>query len=74
MALSDRQFFGKLILEGSIEIPYEIVFFGAAVDQGFLLAQLVGCKIQLENAVLIPKALVREGALENAFEALDQML
>jgi hypothetical protein len=74
MALSDRQFSGKLLLEGSIERPDEIVFFGAAADQGFLLARLIGSKMQVEKAVLLAKVLEREGALNNAVEAVGQML
>lgn len=74
MALSDCQFYGKLLVEGNIERPNGIVFFGAAADQGFLLARLIGSKMQVEKAVLIAKALEREGVLDNAVEALDQML
>jgi ABC-type antimicrobial peptide transport system permease subunit len=74
MVLSDRQFSGKLLLEGSIERPGEIVFFGAAADEGFLLARLIGSEMQVEKAVLLAKALEREGALDNAVEAVAKIL
>jgi hypothetical protein len=74
MVLSDHQFSVKLLLEGSIERPDEIVFFGAAADEGFLLARLIGSKMQVEKAVLLVKALEREGAFDNAVEAIDKML
>ena len=72
--VSDRQFSGKLLLEGSVERPDEIVFFGSATDEGFLLARLIGRKMQVEKAVVLAKALEREGALDNAVEAIGQML
>ncbi|MFL2572676.1 MAG: DUF4252 domain-containing protein [Flavobacteriaceae bacterium] len=75
MTLNDRQFSGKLLLEGSVESPDEIVFFGSASDQGFLLARLIGSKMRVEKAIVLAKALEHEGALENIVEeALDQML
>ena len=74
MTLSDRQFSGKLLLEGSVELPDEIVFFGSASDEGFLLARLIGSKMQVEKAVVLAKALEREGALDNAVEAIGQIL
>ena len=74
VVVSDRQFSGKLLLEGSVERPDEIVFFGSATDDGFLLARLIGNKMQVEKAVVLAKALEREGALDNAVEAIGQML
>ena len=74
MVVSDRQFSGKLLLEGSVERPDEIVFFGSATDEGFLLARLIGSKMQVEKAVVLAKALEREGALDNAVDAIGQML
>ena len=74
MVLSDRQFSGKLLLEGGIERPDEIVFFGSAADEGFLLARLIGSNMQVEKAVLLAKALEREGALDNAVETIGKML
>lgn len=74
MVVSDRQFSGKLLLEGSVERPDEIVFFGSATNEGFLLARLIGSKMQVEKAVVLAKALEREGALDNAVEAIGQML
>ena len=74
MVVSDRQFSGKLLLEGSVERPDEIVFFGSATDEGFLLARLIGSKMQVEKAVVLAKALDREGALDNAVDAIGQML
>ena len=74
MVVSDRQFSGKLLFEGSVERPDEIVFFGSATDEGFLLARLIGSKMQVEKAVVLAKALDREGALDSAVDALGQML
>ena len=74
MVVSDRQFSGKLLLEGSVERPDEIVFLGSASDQGFLLARLIGSKMQVEKAIILSKALEREGALDNAVDAIGQML
>ena len=34
MVVSDRQFSGKLLLEGRVERADEIVFFGSATDEG----------------------------------------
>jgi hypothetical protein len=50
------------------------VFFGAAADEGFLLARLIGSEMQVEKAVLLAKALEREGALDNAVEAVAKIL
>ena len=74
MVVSDRQFSGKLLFEGSVERPDEILFFGSATDEGFLLARLIGSKMQVEKAVVLAKALDREGALDSAVDALGQML
>jgi hypothetical protein len=74
MTLSDRQFSGKLLLEGSVESPDEIVFFVSASDEGFLLVRLIGSKMQVEKAVVLAKALERESALDNAVEAIGQIL
>ena len=74
MTLGDRQFSGKLLLEGSVELPDEIVFFGSASAEGFLLARLIGSKMQVDKAVVLAKALEREGALDNAVEAIGQIL
>ena len=43
-------------------------------DEGFLLARLIGSKMRVEKAIVLAKALEREGALENTVEVLDQML
>ncbi len=74
MVVSDRQFSGKLLLEGNVERPDEIVFLGSASDKGFLLVRLIGSKMQVEKAVVLSKALEREGALDNAVDAIGQML
>jgi hypothetical protein len=56
-------------LKAAWNVPDEIVFFGSASDEGFLLARLIGSKMQVEKAVVLAKALEREGALDNAVEA-----
>ena len=74
MVVSDRQFSGKLLLEGSVERPDEIVFFGSATDEGFLLARFIGNKMQVEKVVVLVKALGRKGTFDNAVDAIGQML
>lgn len=74
MVMNDRQYSGKLVLTGSVEHPNEIVFFGSASDEGFMVARLIGRKMQVEKAMLLANVLKREGALEHAAEAIGNML
>jgi hypothetical protein len=70
--LSDKQYKGKLVFEGTVEKPNEIVFFGSA-DEGFVLARLLGRNMQVEKAMLLARAIQRENGLEKAAKALQAM-
>lgn len=72
LVMSDRQYSGKLVLQGSVEKPNEIVFFGSA-DQGFVLARLVGRDMQVEKAMLLANVIQRGNGLENAAKSLSRM-
>lgn len=72
IVMSDRQYSGKFVLEGSVENPDEIVFFGSA-DQGFVLARLIGRDIQVEKAMLLANVIQRGNGLENAAKAISSM-
>lgn len=69
LIMSDRQYSGKLVLEGSVERPDEIVFYGSG-DEGFVLARLIGRNMQVEKAMLLANAIQRGNGLENAAKAL----
>lgn len=73
LVMSDRQYSGKLVLEGSIERPDEIVFFGSA-DEGFILARLIGRNMQVEKAMLLAGVIQRGNGLENAPKMISGML
>jgi len=72
LVMSDRQYSGKLVLQGSVEKPNEIIFFGAA-EQGFVLARLVGRDMQVEKAMLLANVIQRGNGLENAAKSLGRM-
>ncbi len=72
LVMSDRQYSGKLVLQGSVEKPNEIVFFGSA-EQGFVLARLVGRDMQVEKAMLLANVIQRGNGLENAAKSLSRM-
>lgn len=72
LVMSDRQYSGKLVLEGTVEGPDEIVFFGAA-DEGFVLARLIGRDMQVEKAMLLANTIQRGNGFENAAKALSEM-
>lgn len=72
MVLSDRKYSGKIVFEGSVENPDEIVFFGSA-DQGFLLARFIGRDMQMEKAMLLANVIKRGNGLENAAKAISGM-
>ena len=72
LVMSDRQYSGKLVLEGTVDKPDEIVFFGAA-DQGFVLARLIGRDMQVEKAILLANVMKRGNGLENAAKAFSGM-
>jgi len=69
LVMSDRQYSGKLVLEGTVDNPDEIVFFGSA-DEGFVLARLIGRDMQVEKAMLLANAIQRGNGLQNAAKAL----
>lgn len=69
LIMSDRQYSGKLVLEGSVERPDEIVFYGSG-DEGFVIARLIGRNMQVEKAMLLANAIQRGNGLENAAKAL----
>ena len=70
--MSDRQYSGKLVLEGTVEHPDEIVFFGAA-DDGFVLARLIGSDMQVDKAMLLANIVQRGNGLENAAKMISDM-
>lgn len=70
LVLSDRQYSAKLVLEGTVDDPDEIVFFGSA-DEGFVLVRLIGRDMQVEKAMLLANAIQRGNGLQNAAKALD---
>lgn len=72
LVLSDKQYNGKLVFEGTVEKPNEIVFFGSA-DEGFVLARLLGRNMPVEKAMLLARAIQRENGLEKAAKALQAM-
>jgi hypothetical protein len=72
LMMSDKQYSGKLVLEGTVERPDEIVFFGAG-DEGFLLARLIGRDMQVEKAMLLANLVQRGNGLENAAKAIGKM-
>lgn len=72
LVMSDRQYSGKLVLQGSVEKPNEIVFFGSA-EQGFVLGRLVGRDMQVEKAMLLANVIQRGNGLENAAKSLSRM-
>jgi hypothetical protein len=72
LMMSDKQYSGKLVLEGTVERPDEIVFFGAG-DEGFLLARLIGRNMQVEKAMLLANLVQRGNGLENAAKAIGKM-
>lgn len=74
LVMSDRQYSGKLLLQGTIEKPNEIVFFGSAADEGFLLARLIGRNMEVEKAVLLGNIIKRGNGFEDAMKAIEKML
>ena len=70
--MSDRQHSGKLVLEGTVDNPDEIVFFGSA-DEGFVLLRLIGRDMQVEKAMILANAIQRGNGLQNAAKALSGM-
>ncbi len=73
LMMSDRQYSGKLVLEGDVENPNEIVFFGSS-DAGFVLARLIGREMQVEKAILLANMIQREQGLENIAKTIGNML
>ena len=73
LVMSDRQYSGKLVLEGNLENPDEIVFFGSS-EGGFVLARLIGNEMQVEKAMLLANMIQREQGLEKAAKAIGNML
>ena len=73
LIMSDRQYSGKLVLQGTVDAPNEIVFFGSA-DEGFLLARLIGRDMQVEKAMLLANIIKRGDGLEDAVKAIGRML
>ena len=69
LVMNDKQYSGKLMLEGTVDDPDEIVFFGAA-DEGLLLARLIGRDMQVEKAMLLANAVQRGNGLEKAVKTL----
>jgi hypothetical protein len=72
LSLNDTEYTGKLLLQGSVERPDELIFFGSA-NEGFVVVRLIGRKMQVEKVVLLAAALQREGAFTNAAETLKAM-
>lgn len=72
LVMNDRRYNGKLVLDGTVDHPDEIVFFGSA-DEGFLLARLIGRNMQVEKAMLLANVIQRGNGLENAAKALSGM-
>ncbi len=72
LVLSDPEYSGKLVLQGSLDRPDEIIFFGSSI-QGFIVARLIGRKMQVDKAMLLAGVLQREGAMERAAKHLGQM-
>jgi hypothetical protein len=70
--LNDTAYTGKLLLQGSVQRPDELIFFGSA-NEGFVVVRLIGRKMQVEKVVLLATALQREGAFKNAAETLEGM-
>ena len=64
LLLSDPDYTGKLVLQGSVDRPDEIIFFGTS-DNGFVVARLIGSKMQVKKAMLLAGVVQRAGALEN---------
>ena len=72
LVMNDRQYSGKLVLEGTVENPDELVFFGAA-GEGFVLARLIGRDMQVEKAMLLANVIQRGNGIENAAKMLSGM-
>lgn len=72
LVMNDKQYSGKLVLEGTVEHPSELVFFGTA-SQGFVLARLIGSDMQVEKAMLLANVIQRGDGLENAEKMIRAM-
>lgn len=72
LVLNDKQYSGKLVFEGTVDRPDEIIFFGSA-DQGFVIARLIGRKMQVDKAMLLANIIQRENGFEKATKALGRI-